>query len=245
MYRPNRPLTTGTVLIASLISLLIIGVEVTAESGEDPHRPACTNPRCQKIKSFVKAHYCGESPYGNGPDDGCLILRPKRPGAGVSVRADFDCEWSESKQATQCQQHGQPSPALRSIIIRELRRLGLPARDENQTYFTVWEATSAGWHLAEGYHYRAAGPSLTLCQVILVIDRSSHVRVLRKVAFQKTDADVPAVTTWSPVDLADVDGDGQLDVILEGNAYENHWLEVDSVRDLSPKTIFSGLGYYL
>jgi hypothetical protein len=53
------------------------------------------------------------------------------------------------------------------------------------------------------------------------------------------------VTTWSPIDLADVDGDGRVDVILEGDAYEDHWLEVDTVQDGSSRTIFSGLGYYL
>jgi hypothetical protein len=38
---------------------------------------------------------------------------------------------------------------------------------------------------------------------------------------------------------------GQFDVILEGGAYEDHWLEVDSLEKRKFKTIFSGLGYYL
>lgn len=63
--------------------------------------------------------------------------------------------------------------------------------------------------------------------------------------FQKTDADVPQVTTWFPVDIADVDGDGQAEIVLEGDAYEDHWLEVFDIQDDSFKTIFSGLGYYL
>ncbi|HTC49009.1 MAG TPA: hypothetical protein VK722_16915 [Candidatus Aquilonibacter sp.] len=54
-----------------------------------------------------------------------------------------------------------------------------------------------------------------------------------------------AVTQWAPVDIADVEGDGHEDVILEGDAYENHWLEVVSVHDGVIQTIFSGLGYYL
>jgi hypothetical protein len=45
--------------------------------------------------------------------------------------------------------------------------------------------------------------------------------------------------------LADADGDGRIEVILEGDAYEDHWLEVESIQDGSSRTIFSGLGYYL
>jgi len=71
-----------------------------------------------------------------------------------------------------------------------------------------------------------------------------HVVVLRKVPFHKTEVDVSGVTDWAPLDLADTRGDGQADVILVGDAYEDHWLEVISVRNGSAKTIFSGLGYY-
>jgi hypothetical protein len=81
--------------------------------------------------------------------------------------------------------------------------------------------------------------------VILIVDHNSQVRVLRKVPFQKTDPDVPEVTMWSPVDLADVDGDGHFEVVLEGYSYENHWLEVDSLYGQSAHKVFSGLGYYL
>jgi len=45
--------------------------------------------------------------------------------------------------------------------------------------------------------------------------------------------------------IADVDGDGQLEIILEGDAYEDHWLEVDKMQAGSFRKIFSGLGYYL
>ena len=69
--------------------------------------------------------------------------------------------------------------------------------------------------------------------------------MLRKVPYQKTDADVPQVTTWFPVDIAYVDGDGQAEIVLEGDAYEDHWFEVFDMQDGSFKTIFSGLDYYL
>jgi hypothetical protein len=77
------------------------------------------------------------------------------------------------------------------------------------------------------------------------MDQSGRSSVLRKVPFQKTDADVPQVITWSLIDLADVDNDGQMEIVLQGDAYEDHWLEVVKFEPDSLKTIFSGLGYYL
>ncbi len=239
----NKSLNARLILISALISLLIVGVRVAGEAEKDPHRPPCTSPRCRKIKTFLKAHYCGESPFGNGPDDGCEIKRPKTPQTGIKVLAGFDCAWREG--VSRCQQHALPSPEVRAILVREMRKLGLPMKDDTAVYFTVWESTSSGWSLAEAYYQHLAGTELTICQLVAVIDRSSQVRVLRKVPFQKTDADVPTATIWTPIDLADIDGTGQVDVILEADAYENHWLEVDSVKDGSTKTIFSGLGYYL
>jgi hypothetical protein len=47
------------------------------------------------------------------------------------------------------------------------------------------------------------------------------------------------------VGIADADGDGHLEIILEGDAYEDHWLEVDKMQAGSFRKIFSGLGYYL
>lgn len=182
-------------------------------------------------------------PYGNGPNDGCLIRPPKQLGGGYSVTADFNCKWSEQKP--QCDQHGQPPSEVRSVLIREMRKLGLPAEDEKQVYFSVWQSSSPDWSLAEAYHSRVVGADMVLCQVILVVDQTSRVIVLRKVPFQKTDVDVPVVTTWSLVDVADVAGDGQVDVIFEADSYENHWFEVDHVKEGSFQTIFSGLGYFL
>jgi hypothetical protein len=126
-----------------------------------------------------------------------------------------------------------------------MRKVGLPAKDDGQIYFTVWESALSGWSVAEANYQNSTGLDLTLCRIIVVIDRNSHIHVLRKVPFQKTNVDVPDVTTWSLIDLADVDGDGEVEVILEGDAYENHWLEVDSLKGGSPHAIFSGLGYYL
>jgi hypothetical protein len=88
-------------------------------------------------------------------------------------------------------------------------------------------------------------PDIEICEVVAVVDQNAHLTVLRKLPLKKTDVDVPNVTDWTPLDIADTRGDGEVDVILVGDAYEDHWLEVISVRNASAKTIFSGLGYYL
>jgi len=235
-------------IVRAVLLLVVVATawgqkKASIKPGNDPHRPVCTSASCQKIKSFLKIHYCSESPYGNGPNDGCLIRRPKKLGGGYSVTADFNCKWSEQKP--QCDQHGQPPFEVRNVLISEMRKLGLPAEDEKQIYFSVWRSSSSGWSRAEAYHSRVVGDDMALCQVILVVDQTSRVVVLRKVPFQKTDVDVPVVTTWSLVDMADVDGHGQVNVIFEADAYEDHWFEVDRVQDGFSHTIFSGLGYFL
>jgi hypothetical protein len=145
-----------------------------------------------------------------------------------------------------CEQNGAPPAAVRDALIRQLRGAGLPDKAEGQAYFTVWKSTLSGWSTAAAYYSHPVGTSdLEICEVIVTIDQNSQVILLRKLPFQKTDVDVPTVTQWSLVDLADVDGDGQIEVILEADAHENHWLEVESVKDGSSRTIFSGLGYYL
>ena len=221
-----------------------IGVKVTGQAEADPHRPACMSAGCRKIRSFLKAHYCGESPFGNGPGDSCDV-RDSKPRAGIDVVAHFDCEWRETGQKMVCQQHGQPPAEVRGTLIRELRRLGLPAAEDRRTYFTVWKSTSPGWSLAEGYAAHTVGSVVTLCQVIVTIGPNSQPVVVRELPFQKTDADVPMATTWSLLDLTDVDGDGRPDAILRGDAYENHWIEAHSVQNGISRLIFSGLGYSL
>jgi hypothetical protein len=242
MCHANVSWAAKCALTAALVPLFLIGGRANGQDEKDPHRPACTSARCKKIKSFVKAHYCG-APQGNGPDDSCEIHPPKRPGTDVKVMARFDCNWIEGVRT--CQQHGQPSPSVRSLLIGELQRLGLPAKVAGHVYFIEWESASSGWSLAAADYDYSTGEDVTLCQVIAIVDRISQVHVLRKVPFQKADAEKNTVTMWSPIDLADADGDGKVDVILEGDAYENHWFEVDAVQDGSSRTVFSGLGYYL
>jgi hypothetical protein len=226
--------------VAIAFNIVALGQE-GGPSEKDPHRPPCTNAQCRKVKSFVKAHYCG-APEGNGPDDSCEIREPKKR-LNVKVTANYDCKWVDGVR--NCKQLGEPSPELRGILVGELRRLGLPAKAKGRTYFTVWQPTGLDWSLVEAYYDHFEGSDVTLCQVIAIIDQNSHVSVLRKVPFQKTDADKNTVTTWSPLDLADVNADGQIEVILEWDTYEDHWIEVVGMRDGSFRTIYSGLGYYL
>lgn len=98
----------------------------------------------------------------------------------------------------------------------------------------------------QGVYDHLNGLELTFCEVIVAADATEGIHVLRRVRLRKAEnVDVVDFTTWSPVDIADTDGDGQLDIVLEGDAYEDHWFEVVTIEDGSFKTIFSGLGYYL
>jgi hypothetical protein len=107
------------IAITALALALVAGVQLTAAAGIDPHRPACVDARCRKIMSFLKANYCGESPYGNGPKDSCQIKSPKGPRPGVDVVADFGCDWSDAKRAMDCKQQGEPPASFRSLLIAD------------------------------------------------------------------------------------------------------------------------------
>jgi hypothetical protein len=236
---------SNCLIAVALASAFLVAVPSIARAQKDPNRPACTDAHCRKVEAFLRAHYCGESPYGNGPEDGCRIQTPKKPRPGIEVFADFNCEWSDQEKATTCHQRGLPSPNIRGILVRELGELGLPRKADGKVYFTVWKSTQFGWSLALAYYSHLIGEAVYISEVVVLVGPNLQTIVLRKVPFQKTNADVPDVTEWSPVDMVDVEGNGQLDVVLEADAYEDHWLEVVVVRNGSAVTIFSGLGYYL
>lgn len=232
-------------LVASLVAICLVNLNAAAQAQEDPDRPACTTEECRKARAFVKAHYCGESPAGNGPDDSCELKMPAKPSAGVHVVADYRCEWNDSKQQADCEQRGQPSPSVRGILMAELHHLGLPADAKGQTWFTVWKPSTSDWSLAVAYYSLTRGDDIWLCEVIAIIDKNSHAVVIRKLQFQKTDIDKPDVTQWALVDITNVEGAGHDDIVLEGDAYEDRWFQVVSVQGGVAHTIFSGLGYYL
>src|SRR6478752_729406 len=111
-----------TVLAAVVMLLCIVPAHLNGQREKDPHRPACTSAPCQKIETFLRSKFCGASPFGNGPRNGC-------------------------------------------------------------------DTRSAKWVLAAADYGQANGSQLALCQVIVVVGPGGHVQVLRKVQFQKTNAD--------------------------------------------------------
>ena len=230
---------------AAIVAMLAISSYSVGPSEKDPHRPQCLTERCRKIESFLKAHYCGESPFANGPDDSCDIRDIKGPQRGVKVVADYSCKWSDKHEVVQCEQQKQPSSQLRDALVRDLHRIGLRPKAAGETYFRIFKSSDSGWSVADASYSRLVDSEAELCGVIALVDRGLHTTVLRKVPFQKTDTDKPTVTQWSLIDLADMEGTGDQEILLKGDEYENHWLEVIDVHDGTVKTIFSGLGYYL
>ena len=230
---------------AVLAAVLAISVTFTAAAERDPHRPTCTTRRCLQIKSYLKAHYCGELPYGNGPDDGCQIVDPRGEQPNVQAIAKWSCDFDTKTNEQVCRQQGQVSASIRRIVERQMEPLGLAPAHNSGLGFTVLKSTSAGWSVVEGNYYRLEGENATFCQVVLTVSDGGYVQVLRKHRCRKSNADVGEGTSWSALGIDDVDGDGAPDIVLEGDEYENHWLEVVSLRGGSAQTIFSGLGYYL
>jgi hypothetical protein len=222
---------------------LAFAPRAAAQEKSDPHRPACTSDRCKKVKAFVKSRYCAASPWGNGPDDGCLLRDSRRVAPGIKITADYMCGWQGNER--KCEQHGDPSAQIRDVVTGEMQRVGFPPGETKGIGFTVWQLPVGNGSLVMGHYDLKVNDEVNLCAVIMLIDAKARMHVLREVPYQKVDADVPDVTTWYPLDVVDVDGDGHLEIVLAGEAYENHWIEVDTLENGVPRTIFSGLGYYL
>jgi hypothetical protein len=128
----------------------------------------------------------------------------------------------------------------------QLAAIGAPATAQRGIYYSIYQPSSAPWQLVDATYLRYKGDILTECQVLAVIGPDSVPHVLHKVSCAKNDVDKPVFTEWNLVDVADADGDGRVEIILEADAYEDHWLEVIRVGDdLKLETIFSGLGYWL
>ena len=132
MIAQTYSFAAGTARILALLSatVAISGIAQTNGTSEaGPHRPACSDTRCRKIKSYLKVHFCGEEPYGKRPSDGCEIIAPKSPGVGAEIIAHFICDWSEAESKIVCRQNGRPPSDIRGIVLSNLRRLGLPPEE--------------------------------------------------------------------------------------------------------------------
>jgi hypothetical protein len=114
----------------------------------------------QKIEAFMKKNYCGESPFGEGSDDSCDLRNRKKRNGNIKVIADYDCEWNETKNESECKQQGQVSPGLRTILVHQLEGLGMPAKAPGEIYFKVWQPNRADWLVAQSINRTA--PELTL-----------------------------------------------------------------------------------
>lgn len=232
-------------LLLSTVLLFVLG-GARAQDRSDPYRPPCQDARCGKIKAFLKSNVCGRSPFGKGPEDGCDIQNLKHSNA-AEVIADYVCDWAAAGKRS-CKQQTMPSLEVRKALERELVRVGLPADAAGSRYFRVWRAKTAGWLLAEVYYFHRTSEHEDLCQVIAVIGQASEVSVLREHGWTRTllrSEGLVDWTPWTPAELADVDGDGQIDVVIKADADENHWLEVFSRKKGVWATVFSGLGYFL
>lgn len=227
----------------TLLLLALPGFFCEAAAERDPHRPPCTTQSCKTIKRFVKARYCGESPFGNGPDDGCEIRHPIH-NENVRVIADYRCDWNERTQSSNCRVRREAPVQIVAALRRELLRLGLSKAADKDVHIRVWTPASGRFKLAQASYDQVKGLKLTLCDIIVVFADPTAMHIVREVRCHTTDADVPTGTTWTPIDITAVDGSES--IVLEGDSYEDHWLEVVKVGDdLSTNTVFSGLGYYL
>ena len=234
---PWKPVILGIALFSASSATIF------AQSISDRHRAVCTSSNCRAVRAFIKTHYCGKSPFGNGPSDSCEILLPKNPTLGTRATASFNCKWNDAAGKPLCNQTGSISEEIRAGLLKEMHQESLPQRDDHEVFFSVLTSAPTGWLLLEANYEHVKGDELMLCQVLAVVDPDKQLHLLRKVPYQKTDADVPKVTTWSTVDIVNVNG--QQEFILEGDAYEDHWFEAIEMHNGNSITVFSGLGYTL
>ncbi len=241
MKKPRGPLY----ILFPTLALALMSI-ADAQSGDDPHHPSCRSVRCKKIASFLRLHVCAPFSSGNFPgpkDDGCEVRPFKKLSPDVEVLADYRVEWANEQPVWK--QLVQPPSGMREILVRELQGIGLPQHYSGKIFFRIWKSRSSGWLLAEAYYFRWATDYSVRSQVIAIIGQDAQVTLLRKLPPMKADIDGKNLEYWTPVQLVDVDGDGQIDVVLLGDEYENHWYEVFSLEQGTWKMIFSGLGYWL
>jgi hypothetical protein len=128
-------------------------------------------------------------------------------------------------------------------MLEQMHKLGMPPKKDAEVLFSILKTKATGSLLLQSTYETSKGENEDVCLVVAVIDQQDRFHVLRGVPFRTTDIDEKTLTTWSDIDIAEING--RQEFILEGDEYENHWFEAFSIRGGAPKLDFAGLGYYL
>jgi len=91
--------------------------------------------------------------------------------------AHYNCEWNASRCKQSVHSTGKVTPELRSILVRELRQLGVQPKRREKTYFTVWESTGLVGRWRGLITHIAIGSDIELCEVVAVVDQNAPVTV--------------------------------------------------------------------
>jgi len=142
--------------------------------------PRSTTAACLKLKEFLKTQYCGESPFGNSPDDGCDTRGRKTHVSTTKIEADYSCEQNQADGTWQCQQKGNPSPEIRKILIEKMRRVGMPAEVETDVHFNVLSSSGSSVSLASAGYDHKHGDDIDLCEVIVAIDTTGQGHLIHR-----------------------------------------------------------------
>ena len=235
--------SNGKYCVLALIFCFSFSIPSFSQNSRDPHRFSCSNTECRVVRNFIKVHFCGASPFGNGPKDGCDIPVPKANALSATVTADFNCDWEARNSASQCKQSGEVPLEVRSKLLEQMHLAGLPNTVDQQVVFAIRTSKTTGARIVLANYDHATGDDLWLCEILAITAVNQPLSVLKKVVYQKTDFEVPTLTTWFPVDIFNLSGHEVF--LFLGDAYEKHWFEAVEAKNGEYETAFTGLGYYL
>ena len=123
------------------------------------------------------------------------------------------------------------------LLVTELARMTL-ARLTQQLEHVGMRSTSLAVDLPEVGRWLMVCKSLVARRVsdvgaqanpVSVDASTSCLRPSSTRCYEEARGHAPMGTSWWPPGIADVDGDGKPNIVLEGDEDENHWLEVVSV----------------
>lgn len=186
------------------------------------------------LERKLRAAYCVEDDQVD-----CRLRGPEKIAAERA--AAFDCRWTDT---VVCTQTLAAPPALAAVAREELLKAGLPAREER--VFVDALRVRPEWTVVHAYHHAVSGERISVASVVLMVRDDGTRVVLRTQRFVRASLDGPSAAKLHFVlDVTDLDGDGAAELVLDGEAYEAHWLEVFTFREGKWRASFSGLGYSL